>query len=409
MQRYYLLDREIESDDPGFEALLGRAYTLHTGALCLCRRDVELKLYISQRLGSFVLSRWPGTGQAHIPGCEHYEAPDFLTGKGEVQGTAIVEDDAGDVSLKFGFPLSRGAARSAPGAMTNEKPTVVSKGHRLSMRGLLHFLWDRAELTHWHPRMANKRNWFVVRRAVVNAALGCRVRGEALMSSLFVPEPFQLDRNDDIEKRRRSELGEAYASLDAIMVIVGEVKTIEPARYGEKIMIRHLPDWPFLMDEDMAKRFHRRFAVEEELWRSDEDGGHLMMAASFSIGRSGLPHLYEMAVMPVTAQWLPYETRDERSLIAKAVTAQRRFVKGLRFNLASEKPIASIALKDTGPEATAVYLARNLPDPAQDEALGLLLKTPGVHHQVWRPGETLPAVVSGSRPVAVQRPAGTLQ
>jgi hypothetical protein len=61
------------------------------------------------------------------------------------------------------------------------------------------------------------------------------------------------------------------------------------------------------MDEDMARRFHKRFAVEEELWRSDDHEGHLVIAGSFSIGRSGLPQLIEITLMPVTREWLPYE------------------------------------------------------------------------------------------------------
>lgn len=32
MQRYYILDREIEADDPGFEMVIERAYTLHVEA-----------------------------------------------------------------------------------------------------------------------------------------------------------------------------------------------------------------------------------------------------------------------------------------------------------------------------------------------------------------------------------------
>ena len=48
---------------------------------------------------------------------------------------------------------------------------------------------------------------------------------------------------------------------------IGEVRSIETARFGEKILIKHLPNFPFLMDADMARRFHKRFAAEEELWR----------------------------------------------------------------------------------------------------------------------------------------------
>lgn len=48
------------------------------------------------------------------------------------------------------------------------------------MRGLLHVLWDRAKLTHWHSKMAGKRNWFVVRRALMEAVASCRAKQEAV-------------------------------------------------------------------------------------------------------------------------------------------------------------------------------------------------------------------------------------
>src|SRR3546814_6541058 len=95
------------------------------------------------------------------------------------------------------------------------------------------------------------------------------------------------------------------------------------------------------MDADMARRFHKRFAAEEELWRSDDRDGHLIIAASFSIGTSGLAQIYEMSVMPVTREWMPYEGLEERSLVTQAVVQRRHFVKGMRVNLGLEAPIAS--------------------------------------------------------------------
>ena len=391
MQHYHLLEREIAEDDPGLTGLLAQAHEQRERAICLCRRDHKLPLYIAHRQGGYVLARWPGTGPRHASACNHYEAPDFLTGLGQVRGSAVVEhEDSGETELKFAFPLSRGPARAAPSAFTNDKPAVRSNGLRLTMQGLLHFLWDKAELTHWHPRMAGKRNWFVIRRALIHAALACKVRGESLARVLFVPERFQLEQKEDIAGRRRSDLAMAHASPQAIMVVIGEIKAIEPARFGEKIIVRHLPDWPFLMDEEMARRFHKRFAVEEELWRSDGGGGHLVMSATFSIGVSGLPQIFEIAVMPLTREWIPYESLDERTLVNKSVGEARRFVKGLRVNLGPDHPIASIALKDTGLDATAVHLVRNVPDPAYDDALGALMMTPGVRHVVWQPGDGLP-------------------
>lgn len=409
MQRYVILDREIGTEDEGFEAIVSRAYSLREKALCLCRRDQDLPLYIARRHGAFVLARWPGTGARHAPHCEHYEAPDYLTGMGQVRGSAVVEDEAsGDVDLRFAFPLSRGAARAAPAALTNDKPAVKANGQRLTMRGMLHYLWDRAQLTHWHPKMEGKRGWYVIRRALQAAAMGCRARGESFAQVLFIPEVLNLDHKDEILQRRQAELLPVHASRDAIMIVIGEVKSVEPSRFGEKIVLRHLPDWPFLLDKDMARRFHKRFAVEEQLWGTDDAKGHMVMAASFSMSPSGFADILEVTLMPVTEQWLPFENLDERRLIHKAVSERRHFVKGLRLNLASDVPIASLSLTDTGPTATAVFLAHNRVDPAYDDALAALMKTPGVEHVLWRTGGDLPAANRGAvRRTA--RPNMTLQ
>ena len=391
MARYFVIDREMEETDPGFAEMVSLAYAQRARVLCLCRRDRELPLYTALRGESHVLARWPGTGARHAPHCDHYEAPDFLTGLGELRGSAILDsEDGGETALRFGFPLTRGAARAAPAALSNDKPDVKASGARLTMRGLLHYLWDRAELTHWHPRMAGKRNWYIVRRQLLQAAHHCTARGESLARVLFVPETFRSSEKQALAQRRHGELALAEASRDAIMIVIGEVKAIEADRYGEKILLRHLADWPLLMDADMTRRFHKRFALEEGLWRAAGEDGHLIMAASFSIQQNGLPSLYEVALMPVTPEWIPYEVLEDRALVASAVAAERRFVKGLRLNLSSERPIASLTLVDTGEDATAIHLARALPNPAYDEALARLMRTQGVAHAVWRSGDALP-------------------
>src|SRR3546814_7193183 len=91
----------------------------------------------------------------------------------------------------------------------------------------------------------------------------------ALAQRLFVPETFRLEDKDAIAGRQDAELAIARSEPDRIMILIGEIRSIESARYGEKILIKHMPQRPFLMDADMARRFHKRFAAEEELWRSE--------------------------------------------------------------------------------------------------------------------------------------------
>ena len=392
VQLYRVLGHPIAAADPGFAAMLARAHASHSPALCLCRSDRELPLYVTRRRSGFVLARWPRSGAQHNISCDHYDAPDDLTGLGQVQGNAVKDDpETGDVYLKLAFPLKRGAARSAPAVITNDTPALKHNGRKLSMRGLLHILWNKAELTHWYPRMAGKRNWFIVRRELLEAAENCFAKGAALGPRVFVPETFRLDDRTGIVARRHGVLAPARLSPDTLMIVVGEVKTIGQSRYGETIGLKHLADWPLYMDTDTAKRFHRRFAAEEDLWRSSaEDDGHLILAASFSLRQSGSAEMFDIALMPVTREWLPYENTTERELLRVAVTERRSFVKGMRVDLEASRPIANITLTDTAPQAIAVHLAADDETEAAEVAYVALLATAWVDHCSWRPGMPLP-------------------
>ena len=149
---------------------------------------------------------------------------------------------------------------------------------------------------------------------------------------------------------------------------------------------------PFVMDEDMARRFHKRFAGELALWQAQDGKGHLVMAGSFARRREGTFDLIEVALMPVTAEWLPYETSDERYLVAKAVAEKRRFVKGLRVNLDSDTPIASLVLTDTGEDASAIHIHDR--DNEVAGPLEALVAGQGAAHHFWKEGEPLPVRVS---------------
>ena len=399
IQRYRVLGQVVPEGER-LQPLLAEAYARKMPVLCECRPGSELPLYIAHRNDRYVLARWPGSGARHATACDHYEAPDHLTGMGQVRGSAVIDDEeSGETSLKLGFPLSRGAARLAPAALTNDKPTVKSAGQKLSIRGLLHVLWDRAELTHWHPKMAGKRSWFVVRRALIEAAAACKAKQEALPHMLFVPETFRLEDKEDIRARRRAALDRVYRSQSDMMVVIGEIKEIVPAHGAERIVLRHVGDMPFVMDPDMARRFHKRFAGELALWQAQDstrgNEGHLVIAGSVARRRQGTFDLIEVALMPVTPEWLPYETSDERYLVGKAVAEKRRFVKGLRVNLDVDTPIASLVLKDTGEEACAVHIHDR--DNEVAEPLEALLAGQGVSHRFWKEGEPLPARVSRVR------------
>lgn len=391
-QRYRVLGRIFDAgSSQEFQDRLAEAHSRKQKAYCLCRKGEELPLYIARRYDRWVLARWPGSGADHATSCDHFDAPDTLTGLGQVRGSAVIDDeDSGETALKVGFPLSRGAARASPSALTNDKAAVKSTGQKLSMRGLLHYLWDRSELTHWHPKMAGKRNWFVVRRALLEAAALCRVKQQPMTGALFIPETYRSDEGvRGWAARKRAALIRVKASTENMMILIGEVKDIRENDHQKRIFVRHNGEESFDMDVEMSRRFDKRFAEEIGLWRRPNNDGHLIVAGSFCRRRSGLLDLVEVTVMPVTAQWLPYESVEEEQLVGEAALLKRRFVKGMPVNLERDVPIASLVLKDTGDVATAVYL--HDPEERIGEPLAARMGMDGIDHAIWVRGEALPS------------------
>jgi hypothetical protein len=202
MAGYLIHGQRLEPDDAGFQDALAVAHASRHRPLCLCR-PAGFEMYVA-RLGSgFVVKRMPDTGGAHAPDCASYEPPPDLSGLGELTGSAIVEDPtAGVTSLKLGFALTKGSSRSTTPAAGDGSDSVSSDGSRLTMRGLLHYLWDQGELTRWQPAFAGRRSWAVVRKHLLLAAEGKVARARALQDQLYIPEPFAVERRNEINARR---------------------------------------------------------------------------------------------------------------------------------------------------------------------------------------------------------------
>jgi hypothetical protein len=175
---------------------------------------------------------------------------------------------------------------------------------------------------------------------------------------LFIPETFVLEKADELRGRRDGRLASVKRPPNGprpLMLAIAEIKAVAPARYGHKMTFRHLADFPFLLDDELHKALLKRFAAELDLNSAVEDS-HLVAIGTFGLSESGLAHLEEVSLMVTTSNWLPVETMHEKQLL-DALTAQgRRFVKGLRYNLPSSKPLASVVATGTAPDATAIYV-----------------------------------------------------
>ena len=139
----------------------------------------------------------------------------------------------------------------------------------------------------------------------------------------------------------------------------------------------------------------------------------LLMIGTFSQPMPGIFDLETCCLVNVNEAFLPFESVLENELLNALV--ERRFTKGLRFNLKASTPIATAILHDTA-TPTALYLippdadetaiagfatlAASSPDTAEwtwnSKDVSLPPLPPPAHggHAVVRPAEAAPAAVA---------------
>jgi hypothetical protein len=256
--------------------------------------------------------------------------------------------------------MSKMPGRAAQPSAADPNGSVAAHGQRLGLRALLHYLWDQAELTHWKPGFAGRRTWGTVRKHLLQAAENKFIHGRALLASLFIPEVFSLEQRDAIHVRRQRLWASGAphrGQPQPLLLMVGEVKELAPARYGHKAVIKHLPDQAFALDDALYRRLGRSFEHALTLWGTEPDL-HLLMIATFRVDEAGVPDLVELSLMLTNAQWLPVEDGWDRQLVGALVRQGRLFVKGLRYNTPVEQALVCACLLDCGTTPFPLFIDR---------------------------------------------------
>ncbi|PDV86115.1 hypothetical protein CO652_23515 [Rhizobium sp. H4] len=389
MRQFSLGEQTFDETSSDFQPLLARAYELKLRPLCRCR-EPPVPMYIARADSQYLVKRMPLSGRDHDPACPSHEPPYEISGLGPLIGNAIQLDAAtGAAVLKLDFSLSKRGSRTVAPAASTSSEIVRNEPKKLSLRAMLHYLWDVGELTEWTSLWTGKRGWGRVRSSLVNAARQMTVRGGPLSDILFVPEVFHQADKEAIAARRAVALAGAQATASGprrLMIAVAEVKEFGAARDGEKIVVRHLP-FPFMIEQRTWKRLSARYETELELWRSSDES-HLILIATFGISGAGIAAIEELAMMVVNENWVPFESLHEQHLLERLSGSRRKSVKGLRFNLSREQPIVSLTLPGQRPHPAAMFIVPASADSEYEAALEAMIEArPEMTPWIWRISE----------------------
>ncbi|NKR30190.1 DUF1173 family protein [Rhodococcus hoagii] len=395
MSTYVIGLNTVSSDDDRLQAMLSQARTAGHRPLCACTPQ-GVEMYTAKVGGTYIIKRMPGSGAEHALSCESYEPPPELSGLGQVQGSAITEDtDSGVTTLRLGFSLSKAGGKTAPEASGAPSDSVATDGTKLTLRGMLHYLWEEAGFNRWTPAMAGRRNWSVVRKYLLEAAAGKNAKGKGIVESLYVPERFSVEQKEAIAARRMQQMMAVASSGTGrrkLLLAIGEVKEIAQSRFGHKIILKHAADCPFMMNEDLYKRMTKRFESELALWDAVESA-HLMVVGTFAVGTTGVASFEELSLMVVTENWIPFENTFDKLVIDAMTDAGRPFMKGLRYNLADSVPLASVVATDTEPTPTALYIIGPEADDDDVSRVNELAAYSALASWIWNSGsDPMPAL-----------------
>jgi hypothetical protein len=321
----YLIDGHcVLPDAANSGAALAAAHASRRRPLCLCKQP-EPEMYVAQLGATFIVKRMPGTGSLHAPSCLSYE----LSGVGAAQASAITEfPETGETRLKLDFALSRTDSRHIQPCSDVAASSQAPSSRGLTLRGLLHYLWDQAGLTRWESSFAGRQSWSTVRRHLLAAADGKLAGGRPLTASLYIPEAFYVQHRDAIATRRTARWIQQQKEMCAsgarrpLMLLVGELKRIAPARFGHIAVVKHVPDRPFIFRKDAYRQLVQRFGRQLSLWGASE-GMHMVIIATFALEDDGVPMIENLALVPTNASWIPVEDELARAHGSSSASAAR--------------------------------------------------------------------------------------
>ena len=141
--RYFIKGRTYAVTDPGLQDALARVYESPERPRCQCVPG-GVEMYIA-RHADYVVKRMPDTGHQHHPTCPSFEPEPGMSGLGELVGEAIIEHTPDQVEVRTDFAMSRMPGRAVPrGEVVIDPAEVHAPRKRMSLRALLHFLYERA-------------------------------------------------------------------------------------------------------------------------------------------------------------------------------------------------------------------------------------------------------------------------
>ena len=388
------MDESIRPADPALQDGLARVYGSSERPRCMCVPG-GVEMYIAKH-AEYVIKRMPETGHQHHPTCPSFEPEPGTSGLGELLGEAIIEHSPDQVEVRTDFPLARMPGRSMPrGEAAADPAEVHAPRRRMSLRALLHFLYERAGFNRWYPAMEGRRNQGVLHKYLCEAAKGVLLKGVKLDERLYVPEPFRPELKAEIGERRRKKLALLLSPEDAVQfkmaILVGEYNDSEATGFGRRIIVRHMPDVALTIENKAWERVERSHGAMLQARNADvANKPRILLAALIYAKREHVYQVDTLSMMLATDQWIPLDGLHELPLIEALQREQRAFLKPLKYDARSAAAFPNVLLLDCGKVPLPLHVVSPFADAKERASKGRSIATASASTWVWYTDQEMP-------------------
>lgn len=393
-QRFFIKGATYSATDARLQEALARIYETPERPRCLCIRG-GVDMYVA-RHRLYVVKRMPGTGSRHHPACTSFDPEFGQSGLGELMGDAVIERSPDSVELRVDFPLARVPGRAILRGEPVPPAEISAPRHRMSLRAVMHYLFERAGFHRWSPAMEGKRTQAVIHKYLMEAAAEIEMKGARLSERLYVPEQFSEERKAEIAERRRAKLSILLSPAEEaqfkMALVLGELKGTEAAPFGRKVWIKHMPDAPLFINNKAWERIERAFGALLEARDADTKSRlRVVIGALVYAKRERTYQIDTASLMLATEHWIPIEGMHEVGLLEALTGEKRRFLKPLRYDARSAAPFANALLLDTGDTPTPLHVVSSFMDAKERAAKEKAVKANNADVWVWYTDEPMPA------------------
>ena len=398
--RYFVKGRSFMASDLGLQDALARIYDTTERPRCMCIPG-GVPMYVAKHR-QYVVKRMPETGSKHHPSCSAYEPECGTSGLGELMGEAVIEHSPEQIEVRVDFPFARVPGKAIPKGEPIDPAEIHAPRRRMSLRALLHLLYERAGFNRWYPAMDGRRNQGVIHKYLCEAASDVLVKGAPLSERLYVPEPFRLEHKEQIAERRRQKLAVLHSPEDDVQykmaLVIGEFNSAETTSFGRRVLIKHMPDAPLYIDTKAWERVERAYGELLRARDADIKCKPRVLVAALIYAKQ--PHVYQidtLSMMLTSDQWLPLDGLHELALIDRLCADGRSFIKPLQYDAKVPGLFPNVLLLDAGPAAKRLHVVSGMADAKARAAKDKAVRDEGEGAWVWhtdKPIPDLPRVVA---------------